>query len=192
MKKELIHTRKITVNCYETDEDRLIVEGILVDERLFPFMIHALNEQREAGLMHHFALIMELSIPHMEILSLKTEMPVVPDAGCREIRQRMQKLAGHFIRPGFTNEVKDLLGKADGCLHLTNLLLAMNSAAVQGLWTLVSRVREGKAPPLPKTDGSILLNSCYMWREGGPFEERIRQRRMEAEGRINSLRKGAP
>jgi len=27
MKKELIHSRKITVNCYETDEERLIVEG---------------------------------------------------------------------------------------------------------------------------------------------------------------------
>ncbi|MCX5822841.1 MAG: DUF2889 domain-containing protein [Deltaproteobacteria bacterium] len=183
MKKELIHTRKIAVNCYETDEDRLIIEGILLDERLFPFMIHAVNERREAGPMHHVALTMELSLPGMEILSVKTEMPVVPDAGCREIQQRMQKLTGRFIRPGFTNEVRDLLGKAEGCLHLTNLLLAMSSAAVQGLWTLVSRVRDGKAPPLPKMDGSILRNSCYMWREGGPFEEKIRQRLMETKGK---------
>lgn len=183
MKKELIHTRKIAVNCYETDEDRLIVEGILLDERLFPFMIHSVNERREAGPMHHVALTMELSLPGMEILSVKTEMPVVPDAGCREIQQRIQKLTGRFIRPGFTNEVRDLLGKAEGCLHLTNLLLAMSSAAVQGLWTLVSRVRDGKAPPLPKMDGSILRNSCYMWREGGPFEEKIRQRLMETKGK---------
>ena len=179
MKKELIQTRKITVNCYETDEGRLIVEGILLDERLFPFMIHALNERHEAGPMHHVILTMELSVPRMEILSLKTDMPVVPDAGCREIQDRMQKLTGRFIRPGFTNEVRGLLGKAEGCLHLTNLLLAMNSAAVQGLWTLVSRVREGKIPPIPKTDGSMLINSCYMWREGGPFEEKIHRRRLE-------------
>ena len=179
MKKELIHTRKITVNCYETDEGRLIVEGLLLDERLFPFIIHAINERREAGPMHHVALTMELSLPRMEILSLKTEMPVVPDAGCREIQQKMQKLKGRFIRPGFTNEVRELLGKAEGCLHMTNLLLAMSSAAAQGLWTLVSRVREGKTPPLPKTDGSILLNSCYMWREGGPFEKNIYRRRMD-------------
>jgi hypothetical protein len=186
LKKELIHTRKIAVNCYETDEDRLIVEGSLLDERLFPFMIHALNERREAGPMHHVVLTMELSLPRMEILSLKTEMPVVPDDGCREIQQGMQKLIGRFIRPGFTSEVRDLLGKAEGCLHLTNLLLAMSSAAVQGLWTLLSRVREGINPPLPKTDGSILLNSCYMWREGGPFEEKIRQRRMENLGMSKS------
>jgi hypothetical protein len=179
LKKELIHSRKITVNCYETDEERLIVEGSILDERLFPFMLHALNEQRAAGPMHHFALAMELSLPGMEILSLKTEMPVVPDAGCREIQQRMQELIGRVIRPGFTNEVKELFGKAEGCLHLTNLLLAMSSAAVQGLWMLISRIREGKAPPLPEMDGSILLNSCYMWRESGPFEEKIRQRRLE-------------
>ena len=36
MKKELIYTRKIAVNCYETDDSRLIVEGVLLDERLFP------------------------------------------------------------------------------------------------------------------------------------------------------------
>ena len=183
MKKELIHTRKIMVNCYETDEGRLLVEGLLLDERLFPFIIHAIDERREAGPMHHVALTMELSLPHMEILSLKTEMPVVPDAGCREIQHKMQKLTGRFIRPGFTNEVRKLLGKAEGCLHLTNLLLAMSSAAAQGLWTLASRVREGKTPPLPKTDGSILVNSCYMWREGGPFEENIRRRRIETEGK---------
>jgi hypothetical protein len=39
LKKELIHTRKISVNCYETDDSRLIIEGVLLDERLFPFMM---------------------------------------------------------------------------------------------------------------------------------------------------------
>ena len=63
MKIELIHTRTIKVSCYETDEDRLVVEGDLLDERLFPYLIHALNERHDAGPMHHFILIMELSIP---------------------------------------------------------------------------------------------------------------------------------
>lgn len=190
MKKELIHTRRIVVDCYETDEERLVIEGTLQDERLFPFLIHARNETREAGLMHHVAMTMELSLPGMEILSLTTEMPVVPDEGCREIRQRMQQLTGRFIRPGFTGEVRKLLGKSEGCLHLTNLFLAMSSAAIQGAWTLASRIREGIAPPLPHTDASMLLNSCIMWREGGPFEEKIRQRREETA--LGTDRKGQP
>jgi hypothetical protein len=178
LKKELIHTRTIKVNCYETDEDRLVVEGDLLDERLFPYLIHALNERHDAGPMHHLILTMELSIPGMTILSLKTQMPVTPDAGCREISEAMQRLVGNCIRPGFTNEVRGLIGKEAGCLHLTQLILAMSSAAVQGLWSLFSRERGGKRPPFPTIDTSILLNSCYMWRENGPFIEKIRQRRI--------------
>ena len=87
----------------------------------------------------------------MKIVSIMAEMPVVPDAGCRDIKEAVQKLEGRFIRPGFTAEVRDLFGKAAGCLHLTNLILAMNSAAVQGLWSYLSRMREG-ARPLPSRD----------------------------------------
>jgi len=104
LKKELIHTRTITVNCYETDEERLVVEGKLTDERHFPYVLHALNEKRDAGLMHHMMLTMELTIPQLNILSIKTEMPVIPDAGCRDVKTVVQKLAGRRIQPGFTNE----------------------------------------------------------------------------------------
>jgi hypothetical protein len=178
LKKELIHTRTIKVNCYETDEESFIVEGYLLDERLFPYLIHALNERHDAGPMHHFVVTMEISIPGMKILSLNTQMPVTPDAGCRDISEAMQRLVGRCIRPGFTNEVRGLIGKEAGCLHLTQLILAMSSAAVQGLWTILSREREGKRPSFPGIDPSMLLNSCYMWRENGPFVEKIRERRI--------------
>jgi hypothetical protein len=179
LKKELIHTRTISVNCYETDGERLVIEGYLTDERFFPYIIHALNEKRDAGLMHHIALTMELTIPQMNIISIKVEMPVVPDTGCNNVKETVQKLTGRRIQPGFTNEVKAILGKASGCVHLTNLVLAMSSAAVQGLWSYFSRSREGgTAPSLPGTDGSMLLDSCYMWRKDGPFVKNIRRRRI--------------
>jgi len=178
LKKELIHSRKITVHCYETDEEALIIEGSLVDERLFPFQIHAINERRDAGPIHHIALSMKLSVPQLEIISLNSEMPVVPDAGCREIKDAVQKLTGRHIRPGFTNEARELFRGTEGCLHLTNLLLAMGSAAIQGMWSFFSRIREAKVPPLPPgIDGKMLLNSCHMWRENGPFVEKVRRRR---------------
>ena len=178
MKKELIHSRKIEVNCYETDGERLVVEGFLTDERLFPYIIQALRETREAGLMHHVAMTMELTIPDLKIFSITAEMPVVPDPGCRDIQGNVQRLAGRYIRPGFTGEVRKLFAKAEGCLHLTNLILAMSSAAVQGLWSHLSRVREGAARSLPATDGSMLIDSCHMWRKEGPFVQKIRKHRM--------------
>jgi hypothetical protein len=182
LKKELIHSRKITVNCYETDGKQMVIEGSLTDERHFPYMIHAFREKREAGLIHDIALRMDLTIPRMEITSISAEMPVVPDPGCRAIREEVQKLKGRFIQPGFTNEVRELFGRAAGCLHLTNLVLAMSSAAIQGLWSHLSRVRDGISPPLPETDRSMLIDSCHMWRKEGPFVERLRRRRMTKDG----------
>ncbi|MBA4422724.1 MAG: hypothetical protein C0390_06420 [Syntrophus sp. (in: bacteria)] len=178
LKKELIHSRKIIVNCYETDTERLLVEGFLTDERLFPYIIHALREQREPGLMHHVELTMELTIPQLKIVSITAEMPVVPDAECRDIKNSVQRLEGHCIRPGFTSEARELFGKAAGCLHLTNLILAMSSAAVQGLWSYLSRVREGAGPSFPATDGSMLIDSCHMWRKEGPFVDKIRKHKI--------------
>ena len=182
MKKELIHSRKIEVNCYETDAERIVIEGFLTDERLFPYIIQALRETREAGLMHHVALTMDLTIPQLKIVSITAEMPVVPDAGCRDIKDAVQRLKGCCIRPGFTGEVRELFGKSAGCLHLTNLILAMSSAAVQGLWSYLSRIREGAGPSLPAADGSMLIGSCHMWRKGGPFVEKIRKHTMAKSG----------
>jgi hypothetical protein len=178
LKKELIHTRTISVNCYETDEERLVIEGYLTDERLFPYVIHAINEKRDAGLMHHMTLAMELTIPQMRILSIKAEMPTTPDVGCRDVKEAVQKLTGRHIQPGFTSEVKAIFGKASGCIHLTNLILAMSSAAVQGLWSYFSRSRGEATLSLPASDGSMLLDSCYMWRKDGPFVKNLRQRRI--------------
>lgn len=176
MNRELIHSRNITVNCYEAGAQSLVVEGFLTDERLFPYIIGATGEKREAGLMHHVALTMELTIPQMRIVSVAVEMPVVPDARCREIKEAMQKLNGRCIQPGFTGEMRVLFGKTAGCLHLTNLILAMGTAAVQGLWCFLSRVRDGDPLPLHNADGSILIDSCHMWRQDGPFAERFRGR----------------
>ncbi|MHB8769636.1 MAG: DUF2889 domain-containing protein [Syntrophales bacterium] len=181
MKKELIHTRTITVNCFETEGERLIVEGSLTDERHYPYILHALNQRRDPGLMHRMTLAMELTIPHLRILSITAEMPVIPDAGCGDVSGAVQKLAGRRIQPGFTTQVRALLGKASGCVHLTNLILTMGSAAVQGLWSYFSRSREGGALSLPDMDGSMLLDSCHMWRKDGPFVRNVRQQRTATE-----------
>lgn len=176
MKKELIHTRTISVNCFETEGERLVVEGSLTDERHYPYVLHALNERRDAGLMHQMALAMELTIPQLQILSITAEMPVTPDEGCGDVKAAVQKLAGRRIQPGFTAQVRAHFGKAAGCVHLTNLILTMASAAVQGMWSYFSRSREGGALSLPDPDGSMLLDSCYMWRQDGPFVRNVRQR----------------
>jgi hypothetical protein len=142
----------IAVHCYETDEETLIIEGSLTDERLFPFVIHAINKKRGAGLMHQITVTIELSIPQLKIISAKAERPAVPEEGCRDIKEAIRKLAGLSIQPGFTNETRKILGKVSGCLHLTNLILSMRSAAAWGgLELLQSREGRVSCPGLPQS-----------------------------------------
>lgn len=177
--KELIHTRNISIHCYEMDDQTILVEGSLTDERLFPFVLYSANESRDPGIVHGMIIRMSLSLPELMILSVSADMPVVPVAGCRDIADSVIKLTGLQIKPGFTNKVRKILAKTEGCLHLTHLILAMSAAAVQGAWTYYSRKRQSGQIRKPEMDGSMIIDSCWLWREDGPLARSIRKFREE-------------
>jgi cytidylate kinase len=177
--KELIHTRNISIRCYETGGKGMLVEGSLADERLFPFFLYSANESRDPGVIHRMVIRMTLSLPELTILAADAGMPVVPVSQCREIAESVRKLVGLRIKPGFTNEVRRLFAKKAGCLHLTNLILAMSSAAVQGEWSYYSRKRQDDHVEMPDMDGSMIIDSCWLWREDGPLAARFRKNRKD-------------
>jgi len=167
-KGELIHSRNISVNTYESNDGGIIIEGMLTDERFSPYIHYFTNETLDGGILHSFLVRMKLSAPALKIVDIEVEMPVVPFPACEEIRGTFARLKGHEIKPGFSSLVKELVGNAQGCLHLNNLILDMGSAAVQGMWAHFSKKREQQAPRLTKTNAKMLFNSCWMWREEGP------------------------
>ncbi|MDD5712432.1 MAG: hypothetical protein PHY31_06725, partial [Smithellaceae bacterium] len=72
-----------------------------------------------------------------------------------------------------------------------NLIIAMCSAAVQGVWAYYSRVRTDGKARIPITDGAMVINSCWMWREDGPFVKRIEEAFKELQkAETSSLREG--
>ena len=171
-KKELIHSRNIQVNCFETGEEYILVEGWLTDERLFPCVLYSTGETRDPGVFHHMAASMTVSLPDLAIISIAADMPVVPVETCREIKDCVQKLVGLQIRHGFTDTVRLLIGYTEGCVHLMNLILAMGSAAIQGAGSYYSRKRDSvpmKMPTAADMDRSVLVNTCWLWREDGPL-----------------------
>lgn len=174
-KKDLIHSRTISVNTFEEDDETISIEGSLVDERYNPYIIYATQESHEPGIVHHMKVDMTLSIPSLRILSIVAEMPVVPNGDCLEIKNSVKKAQGMEIKPGFTSDLRNLLGNINGCIHLTNLIQVMASSAVQGIWTYFSRLRGGQRVKMPNTDMGMVINSCWMWREDGPFLRRIRK-----------------
>lgn len=181
-KNERIHSRNIAIDCYETPEGNLFVEASLADERYVPFFLYTANRVHDPGVIHGMIARMTLSVPDLTILDAEAEMPHVPIAECTEARNSIRRLIGMRIRSGFTNEVRLLLGKRAGCQHLTNLIMTMSSGAVQGLWTIMSRLREKESGLRQHLDPDLLLDSCWLWRSDGPLAERLRQAREREKG----------
>jgi hypothetical protein len=165
-KHEKIHTRQITVTTYNTNEDAIIVEGILKDDRLKD-IYRPEGETIPPGTVHHMIIRMKVARPRLTIEDIDVDMPTVPHDECTETRNSLKPVIGMRITSGFTNSVKDLVGGAKGCAHLVALLVSMASAAVQGTWTALSRNPQQPSGYMEKAMNAI-VDTCRVWRKDGP------------------------
>jgi len=175
--EEQFHQRNISISCFEGQAGRLVIKGVLSDERMFPSFLYSANKVCQAGFVHRIEAMLELALPSLEIIAAQAEMPVTPLAECAQLAEVIQKLVGRCIKAGFTKEVKELIGGTKGCLHLSNLIIAMASASIQGMWSHYSRIREDETLRQAPGDESTLLDSCWMWREEGDLVQRFRAAR---------------
>lgn len=181
-KGELLHGRTIDIRVYELQEGLIEVEGTLRDERFKPYVMYSTGVVSDGGVVHDLVISLVIEVPAMRIVDLEVKMPVAPMEECREVGQALRGLVGAEIKPGFTSVIKKRFGGTRGCLHLNNLLLAMSSAAIQGMWTYFSARRmKDEGVKIPRGNIEMVVNSCRMWREDGPLVERIRRRLDEEE-----------
>jgi len=174
-KENRIHQRVLDMSTYALDDDRVVVEGTLRDERFRP--IYELSGQRrEPGVIHHMIIRLLIGGAPLRILDAEAEMPHIPMPLCATTAESVRKVIGIKIKSGFGERVHKLIGGKQGCAHLTHLLIVMVQEALHGYWT--HKMRKPEPPPasLEEIDGlSYLLNSCRMWREDGPIMQRIRE-----------------
>ena len=173
-KENRIHQRVLDLSTYAVDDEKVVVEGSLRDERFQP--IYELSGQkREAGVIHHMVIRLLVGGAPLRILDAEAEMPHVPLPLCVTTRESVKKIIGLKIKSGFGEKVHKLIGGVEGCAHLTHLLTVMVQEALHGYWT--HKMRKPGTPPrsLKEIDGlSYLLNSCSLWREDGPIVQEIK------------------
>lgn len=172
-KNNRIHQRVLDLSTYALDDERVVVEGSLRDERFRP--IYELSgRKREAGVIHHMVIRLVVGGEPLRILDAEAEMPQVPMPLCVTTRESVKKIIGVKIRSGFGERVHKLIGGVEGCAHLTHLLTVMAQEALHGYWT--HKLRNPAAPPgsVEEIEGlSYLLNSCSLWRKDGPIMQEI-------------------
>ncbi|MCD6570343.1 MAG: DUF2889 domain-containing protein [Deltaproteobacteria bacterium] len=169
IKQNPIHTRNITITTYAIDEDTVMVEGVLRDDRLKSTYSMTSGKMIAPGVLHNLTIRILVNGPAFKIEDVEVEMNNVPRDICRETKESLRPLVGHNIAPGFTNWVKETFGGIKGCTHLNALLLAMAPAVIQGYWahkitTTISVKELFKKSPDPR----YIIDTCWVWRSDGP------------------------
>lgn len=170
-KKEKLHTRNIEISTYSCDDNHILVQGILKDDRFVSYYTMS-GDKLPPKTVHHMIIRLLIEIPSLLIAETEVEMPCVPYEECPDVMEDMDKLTGMKIAPGFTSKVRRLFGGNQGCAHLTTLILAMAPAVMQGYWT--SRAQKPSDTPIsPQVLEKYLFDTCKVWKRGGKLAEEI-------------------
>ncbi|HOS98044.1 MAG TPA: DUF2889 domain-containing protein [Deltaproteobacteria bacterium] len=169
-----VHTRDITVATYPAGRDAVMVEGRLTDERRSGIFSITTGEEIPPGIVHDMVLRLLVTGPRLIIEDLEVEQVRLPRDVCRETVESLRPLIGQSISTGFTSHVKKTFGGPRGCTHLNALLIAMAPAAVQGFWTHVAGRPISRSEASRFMDSRLLIDSCWVWRRGGPLDEEVR------------------
>jgi hypothetical protein len=177
-----VHERRLTFKTYPLENDRVMVEGWLKDERLVPGF-HWNGRSRPPGVVHWMCVRLLVGGRPLSILDAEAEMPGVPHELCPTTMESVKKVVDIPIVSGYTDEVKRRLGGVEGCAHLMHLILAMGPAALHGYWAQRSRTQRPVPRSMDEVPGlSLLINSCQLWRDDGPMIQMIREALEENSG----------
>lgn len=170
-----VHERRLTFKTYPLENDQVIVEGWLRDERLVTGF-HWNGQSRPQGVVHWMCVRLLVGGWPLSILDAEAEMPGVPHELCPTTLESVKKIINIDIVSGYSDEIKKRLGGVKGCAHLTHLILAMGPAALHGYWAQRSRKKRPVPRSMEEISGlSLLINSCRLWREDGPMMQMIRE-----------------
>jgi hypothetical protein len=166
----LIHTRRYEVRAFRMADDRLMLRGVVVDEK--PAGLYLKGDVQPLWL-HHMIVELEIVYPTFLIEKASATFHEHPHLECTHITDHYKNLEGMSIARGFNAKVKELFAGARGCTHITALLSAMAPVAIQAGWSMravassdvqvdAQKDHENRERQLAGT-----INTCHMWDENG-------------------------
>ena len=166
----LIHTRRYEVRAFRMAADRLMLRGVVVDEK--PAGLYLKGDEQPLWL-HHMIVDLEIVYPTFLIEKASATFHEHPHLECTHITDHYKNLEGMSIARGFNAKVKELFAGARGCTHITALLSAMAPVAIQAGWSMravassdvqvdAQKDHENRERQLAGT-----INTCHMWDENG-------------------------
>jgi hypothetical protein len=154
-----IHHRRIDMKVYVRDDGLYDVEAQLVDKKPFEFR-RAINPlPLPAGESLHDLSIRITVDSQFVIRDIEASSDATPYRTCKQAEGSLSVMIGQRIGSGWSKRVKASLMGVTGCTHLTELLIPMATATLQGINGIeVDRNKRSNIGETPQQ-----LNSCYSY-----------------------------
>ena len=168
-KQPELHTRNIRLTTVPHDNDCVIVHGELRDERCVP-IIDIFGANIDPGTIHHITATFLIAPDPLRIIKAEAGMPTVPLTDCPGTLDHISQLEGLKISAGFSKKIRKIIGGSDGCAHLCTLITTMGTEIIHGAmtWKRHQDRVSGQLSPLPRQSQDFVVDSCRIWKKGGP------------------------
>jgi Protein of unknown function (DUF2889) len=163
-----LHVRSIEYRAFDAP-DGLRIVGRLRDTRPWAAGTSAVER------VHDMELTVTVRLDDLTITTSDAVMHTFPHTECPAIVAAFRGLVGLEIGRGYTRKVQELFGGPKGCTHLEHLARSLGPVAIQAVTSERARaVSRGEAVSLVSSSGSPWArNSCHIWAEGGPADQKL-------------------
>lgn len=159
------------------------IDGRLVDLRGFIFRSITHGDVQPGMPVHQMLIRMTIDVG-MVIRAVALAVDNTPFPTCPEAAENYQQLVGLKISGGFVKRMRELVGRREGCTHLSVLIEAMAKVAVQTANAAAMRRIGDERAFLGDAEGMKqfgqrstgahgLINSCHTYAEDGTLVRNI-------------------
>lgn len=128
-----LHHRTLDMTVFARDDGLFDVEARLIDCKPVPFVRSSSPEPVPAGAPHHDLWVRVTLDRDFIVRGIEAASDETPWRLCKETEGTLDVLVGEKVATGWSAMVKQRLRGAAGCTHLTEMLVTLGTAALQGI-----------------------------------------------------------
>ena len=122
VRRQHLHTRRITCQGFYRDDGLLDIEGRITDEKTYEHANEWRGPLKAGDLVHDMSI--RLTLDHrFTIVDVEAVTDSSPYRICGDIAPDFRKLIGLRIGAGFNKAVRERLGGVHGCTHIVLSLI---------------------------------------------------------------------
>jgi hypothetical protein len=170
--RQHIHTRSVDCRGYLREDGLWDIEGHLVDVKTYDFASHQRGEVAAGDPVHDMWLRLTID-DSLTIRAVEAVTDKSPFRVCPEITPNFERLVGLNIGPGFHARVRALVGRAEGCTHLVELLWPLATTAFQTIYPWKERQMALNGETNTPAGRPRLLDTCHAFASDGPLVKQL-------------------